>query len=112
LIFIHLAEARDACRNRPAAIAEQVIEFDVAIERKLRARKQTHGNARLIRGRKAARDRFAEACRYERFADRCRPGRNMLQAVIAHGQSPFPDDPGRYFRIVVYWTLGPVLPGQ
>jgi hypothetical protein len=95
LIFIHLAEARDACRNRPAAIAKQVIEFNVALERKLCAGKQTHGNTRLIRGRKAARDRFAKARRYERFADRRRPGRNVLQAIIAHGHLLFLTTPGR-----------------
>jgi hypothetical protein len=41
LVFIDVPKTRDLCRNRPAAFAEQVIEFDVALEGKLRAGKQT-----------------------------------------------------------------------
>src|SRR5262249_21971530 len=97
LVLVDLPKAGDTRRDGAAAVAEQIIELDVADEGELGARQQADRHVRLVRRCEAARDRVAETGGYELLPDLGRTGRNMLETVIAHGDLLTPDNPeGRY----------------
>ena len=85
---VDLAEARDPRRHSVAAAAQDVIEFDIALERELGAGPQADRNARIgLRG-EAARDRIPEAGGDQAVADLRLAGGNVFKAVIAHWRTP------------------------
>src|SRR5215468_3215376 len=85
-----LAKASDLCANGPVASpaskeAKTALEFNVVFECDFRPRQQTHGDVRFSGGGETSRDAVGELGCDQLVSDLRRPGSDIVQTVVTHG---------------------------